>query len=234
MYVLKIYRGVICHHDNEEWCKTWRGIESSVQNWHEEFYEFWPKHLKISKICTLIGYFSPKHIMFELNKYKKAMFDGTEDWCKIWRNTDLSFQKWQEEFGKFSPEHSKVSKLRLWWDPFIQSRKYMSLNFTGELCVMTMKNDAKFEEELTCRSSKLTRRTRKSQKICTLMGCFWPQYTMFELNEYRGAVWWHWRLMQNLKENWLVLSKMTWGIWQMVTGWSIDKNSKQPDGLDAV
>ena len=27
----------------------------------------------------------------------------------------------------------------------------MSLKFTGELCVMTMKNDAKIEEELTCR-----------------------------------------------------------------------------------
>ena len=26
----------------------------------------------------------------------------------------------------------------------------MSLKYTGELCVMTMKNDAKFEEELTC------------------------------------------------------------------------------------
>ena len=26
----------------------------------------------------------------------------------------------------------------------------MSLNFTGELCVMTMKNDAKYEEELIC------------------------------------------------------------------------------------
>ena len=26
----------------------------------------------------------------------------------------------------------------------------MSLKFTGELCVMTMKNDAKFEQELTC------------------------------------------------------------------------------------
>ena len=25
----------------------------------------------------------------------------------------------------------------------------MSLKFTGELCVMTMKNDAKFEQELT-------------------------------------------------------------------------------------
>ena len=26
----------------------------------------------------------------------------------------------------------------------------MSLKFTEELCVMTMKNDGKFEEELTC------------------------------------------------------------------------------------
>ena len=26
----------------------------------------------------------------------------------------------------------------------------MSLKLTGELCVMTMKNDAKFEKELTC------------------------------------------------------------------------------------
>ena len=26
----------------------------------------------------------------------------------------------------------------------------MSLKFTGEFCVTTMKNDAKFEEELTC------------------------------------------------------------------------------------
>ena len=27
----------------------------------------------------------------------------------------------------------------------------MGLTFTGELCVVTMKNDEKFEEELTCR-----------------------------------------------------------------------------------
>ena len=27
--------------------------------------------------------------------------------------------------------------------------KYLSLNFTGELCVMRMKNDAKIEEEVT-------------------------------------------------------------------------------------
>ena len=59
------------------------------------------------------------------------------------------FKEKHEEFGKFSPEHSKVSKLGLCWDPFVQSRKCMSLKFTKELCVMTMKNDAKFEQEFT-------------------------------------------------------------------------------------
>ena len=29
-------------------------------------------------------------------------------------------------------------------------RLYTNLNFTEELCVVTMRNDAKFEEELTC------------------------------------------------------------------------------------
>ena len=38
----------------------------------------------------------------------------------------------------------------LWWDPFAQSRKCMSLKFTGDFFVMAMKNDAKFEGELTC------------------------------------------------------------------------------------
>ena len=60
-------------------------------------------------------------------------------------------EKWHEEFGKFSPERLKVLKLELWWDPFVQSRKYVTLKFTVELCVMTMKNDTKIEEELTCR-----------------------------------------------------------------------------------
>ena len=51
---------------------------------------------------------------------------------------------------KVSLEHSKVSKLGLLWDPFIQSRKCMSLKFTDELCVMTINNDAKFEGKLSC------------------------------------------------------------------------------------
>ena len=159
-------------HDNEEWCKIWRGIDLSFQNWHEEFDEFWPEHSKLLKICTLMGCLWPKYIMFELKKYRGVIFHDTEEWCKIWRKIDLWFGKWHEEFGKFSPEHLKVSKLGLSWHPFVQSWKCMSLKFTGELCVITMKNDAKFEEELTCQFKidmrNLTNfdpRTRKSQKF---------------------------------------------------------------------
>ena len=63
----ELYRGVICHR-NEEWCKNWKGIDLSVQNWHEEFDKFWPEHSKISKLCTLMGFFWTKYIIFELKE----------------------------------------------------------------------------------------------------------------------------------------------------------------------
>ena len=105
-------------------------------------------------------------------KYTGVISHDPEDWCEIWRKTDLLIGKWHEEFGNFSPEHLKVSKLGYWSDPFVQSRKGMTLKFTEELCVMTIKNNAKFEEELTCHFKTDIRNltnsdssTRKSEKI---------------------------------------------------------------------
>ena len=83
--------------------------------------------------------------------YRGVIFHDTEELMQILKKkTDLWFEKWHEKFGKFSPEHLKLSKLGLWWDPFVQKRKRMSLKFAEELYVMAMKNDAKFEEKLTC------------------------------------------------------------------------------------
>ena len=110
--------------------------------------------------------------MFELKKCSGVMFHDTIEWCKIWRKTDLWFGKWHEEFGKCSPEHTKFSKLGLSWDPFIQSRTCTSLKLKEELCVMAMKNDAKFQIELTCHFKIDTRNltnfdpsNQKSQKF---------------------------------------------------------------------
>ena len=89
--------------------------------------------------------------MFELKNYRVVIFHDTEEWSKIWRKTDLWFEKWHEKFGNFSPEHLKVSKVGLCWDPFVQNRKSVTFKFTEDLCVMTIKISAKLEGELTCR-----------------------------------------------------------------------------------
>ena len=89
---------------------------------------------------------------------------------------------------------STLSKLGLWWDPFVQSRKGMTLKFAEELCVMAMKNNAKFEELLTYHFKtdmrKLTNcdsSTRKSKKL--LFNCLlWPKYIMLELRKVRGVM----------------------------------------------
>ena len=49
MYELKIYREIMCH-DNEGWCKIWKGIDLSVQNWHDEFEKFWPEHENLKNL----------------------------------------------------------------------------------------------------------------------------------------------------------------------------------------
>ena len=84
----------------------------------------------------------------------------------------MVWKKCHEEFCKFSPKHSKVPEMGLLWHPSIQKRKCMTLKFTGELCVMTIKNDAKFEKELTCQFKTDMRNltsfdpsTQKSQKF---------------------------------------------------------------------
>ena len=89
-------------YDNEQWWKIWRGIDLSVQNWHEEFDDLWPEQTKISKMCALMFCFWQLYKAWAEKKYRGGMFDGTEYWCKIWRKTDLYFLKWHEEFGKFS------------------------------------------------------------------------------------------------------------------------------------
>ena len=99
------------------------------------------------KFWVLIGSLWPKYILFELQKYRGVIFHDTEELCTFWRKTDLWFEI--DNLANFH-QSTWVSKLGLWWDPFVLSRKGMTLKFTEELCIMAMQNIAKFEEELIC------------------------------------------------------------------------------------
>ena len=57
----------------------------------------------------LISVTAPLKHKILAKKYRGVIFHDPEDGCKIWRKTDLLFQKWQE-FSEIWPEHSKVYK----------------------------------------------------------------------------------------------------------------------------
>ena len=74
-------------------------------------------------------------------------------------------------------------------------------------------------------------------------------YKVWARKKYRGDICGHRRLMENLKKNGLVLSKMTWRIWQIfayrlknanfiletkMAELNQNKNSKQPDRPDTA
>ena len=65
-----------------------------------------------SENFTPMGYFCPKYMRFQLKNHRGAISHGTGQWCKIWKNLNLWFQKWHEELGELSLlEHPKVWKL---------------------------------------------------------------------------------------------------------------------------
>ena len=175
---------------------------------------------KSRKILSLMGSFWAKYILFELKKDRGVIFHDVKEWCKIWSKTNLLLGKWNEQFGKFSPEHSKVPKLELWWDPFVQSRKYMGLKYTLELCVMKMKNDTEIGGKLACRftmtwgtSQILTWALESLKSFCFNWLLVTKVYIAWVTKVQRSYLSWHWRVMPILKKKWLVVWKKTWEIW---------------------
>ena len=192
LFELKKYRGVIFR-ETEEGYKIWKGTDFSFKIDIRNLTGFDLSTQKSQTIFTLRGSFWAKYILFELKKYRRAIFHETEEGYKILRGIDFPFGKWHHEFGKISPEHSKVSKLELWSDPSVQSGKCMSLKFTEELCAMNMKRN-KIEEEPTCHFKIGMRNltnfdpsTWKSKKF-VLIHFLSPKYITFGLQKYIGII----------------------------------------------
>ena len=77
--------------------------------------------LESLKIGILMRYFNPKLKKYELKLQRGVICHENEEWRKIWRGIDLSFQRWHEEFDKFWPEQvSKIFNLMCsFWGKYI-------------------------------------------------------------------------------------------------------------------
>ena len=135
---------------------------------------------------------------------------------KFEEKLNLSSKNDIRTLGNFNTSSGKSENLH--FDVLLLSKVYVGAKkkSTVELRVITLKNDAKFKEELTCAMKNDMRNwanfdpTLESLKIYALIGSFSPKYTMFELKNYRGV-----------KHHYTEDRCKLWGIW-----WISPENSK--------
>ena len=114
---------------------------------------------------------------------------------------------------KRNPSKCRISHFRL-----------LKWNFTWYFDRLLLLKVSKFEEKLTCglendmrNIANFHQSTRKSQNwnfhgiLLSKVENVWAK------NLQKSYVLWQWSMMQNLKRNWLVASKLTWGIWRILT-----------------
>ena len=89
---------------------------------------------------------------------------------------------------------------------------------------MALKIGEKFEGKLTC-ASKIDKKNLENFHRSTRKFKNWDfdEILLYKIENvsaqnFQGSyVLWQWRMMQNLKRNWLVVSKLAWGIWRILT-----------------
>ena len=93
---------------------------------------------------------------------------------------------------------------------------------------MTLKNHLKFEEKLTCGLENDMRNLANfHQSTWKCQNWYFHGILLSKVENARATnllrhyKWWHWRMMKNLKKNWLVVSKLTQGIWRILT-WELE------------
>ena len=92
----------------------WNAMQNLKKNWLVVWKMSWgileifTRTLGSVIIETLMGSFYPRQKMHELKHCRVVVCNDTEEWWKIWRSIDLSFQNRHKEFDEFWLEHSKV------------------------------------------------------------------------------------------------------------------------------
>ena len=117
LLLLKSYKVLNKEIQNSSGSWRWSKMQTLKKNWRlvpKMTWGIWcilMRAVASLKICTLMRYFYQKYVLFEAKKYREVMCHKSEEWYKIWRGTELCFEKWHEEFSKFWPNTWKSQNL---------------------------------------------------------------------------------------------------------------------------
>ena len=136
------------------------------------------------------------------------------------KNPDLVVLKMAWGIGWTFIRAPKSVEIVHWCALFVQSIHCFSYKLSEELCDMTLKGAAKFKRTLNC-GLKNDIRNLVNFYVSSWKSKNWhfdwirlsKAYKYLDEKVQKSYVSWNWRVMQSLKKNWLLVPKMTWGIW---------------------
>ena len=163
----------------------------------------------------LMGHFYPKYVRLELKKIQRSYLSWHWAVMQNLENPDLVVSKKAWGIGRtFIIRALKSLRIVHGWALFVQSIYCFSQKLPEKLCVMTLKGVPKFKRKLTC----WLKNDRRS--LVNFYASSWNSKNWYfdwirlsKIDKYLDYVSWNWRVTQSLKKNWLVVPKMTWGIW---------------------
>ena len=172
--------------DTEEWCKIWKKTKLLFWKW-QEFGEFWSELWRVSKTCTLIGPFCAKY-MFVLKVTEELSSMILKSHAKF----DEKLTCGLENDMNLAHFHQNIWTCQncYFHGILLSEVENTRANNLQRLCVMTLKNDKKSEEELTCCSKtdmrKLTNfnsNTQKSEKLALWWAACGQKYKVLQLRK---------------------------------------------------
>ena len=155
--------------------------------------------------------------------------------CHFWNNRSVFLQILRQCSGSWDMtvyfQQKESIKVQIWWNftwaveslkfctlmgsfcpnhVHFQLKKYRRVisHATEERCKVWIKLDL-VVSKLAWRIGWTFIKALKNLEICTLMGSFCPKRNVSARKFQRNYVWWHWKVIQNLSENWLVTENMT-------------------------
>ena len=159
-----------------------------------------------------MGSFCPTHIKFQRKKSEKS----TEELSLMTLKSDAKFKEnrfqiWHEEFGEFSPNHSKsenFTSVGSFYSKYIRFQlKKIQRNYLS-WCKFWINPDL-VASKMAWGIGWTFIRALKSEKLY-IDELFWSKaFNVLARKLQRKYVSWYWKAIQNLKENWLVAWKMT-------------------------
>ena len=165
-------------------------------------------HFDWSLLCKVYNVWPKKVQRSYISWHWRVMRNLKKNWLVVWKMT------WG--IRAIFTRARKSLKIGTLMTPFCLKLKMYELKiYRGIMC---------HGNELTCQFKIDMRNltnfdlsTQKSQSLHFNGLLLTIVYDVWAEKVQGSYAWRYWILMQNLKANWLVLSKMTWGIWQMFT-----------------